>query len=174
MSEQAAAPVNEPVEKRSPPRRALLDLAPLELDCLNTLWPMEEGTVREIRDRLAERLPRAYTTIMTIMDRLARKGIVERRKSGRAYVYRANLTAQEARAQALGQVINKFFGGSRDALLAHLTAPSHPAPLTRAAAAAASTASPAAAAIAPAAPASEVPRELRSGGVPSSELTTEK
>ena len=101
--------------KPRPPRRALFDLAPLELDCMNTLWPMGEGTVREIRDRLAERLPRAYTTIMTIMDRLARKGIVERRKTGRAYVYRANLSAEEARSQAFGQVVEKFFGGSKEA-----------------------------------------------------------
>jgi len=102
------------------PRRSLLDLAPLELDCLNTLWPMGEGTVREIRDALAARRPRAYTTIMTIMDRLARKGVVERRKAGRAYVYRANLSAEQARSQAIGQVIENFFAGSKDALLSHL------------------------------------------------------
>jgi predicted transcriptional regulator len=125
-----------PVKAR-PPRRAVLDLAPLELDCMNTLWPMGEGTVREIRDRLAERLPRAYTTIMTIMDRLARKGIVERRKFGRAYIYRANLTAEDARAQALGHVVEKFFGGSKDLLLAHING-AHPTPIARAAAASAS------------------------------------
>lgn len=101
-------------------KRSVLDLAPLELDCMNTLWPMGEGTVREIRDRLAERRARAYTTIMTIMDRLARKGVVERRKTGRAYTYRPRLSAEEARAQALGQVIEGFFGGSKEALLAHL------------------------------------------------------
>ena len=134
MSEQSI-PANFRAEKPRPPRRALLDLAPLELDCLNTLWPMGEGTVREIRDRLAERLPRAYTTIMTIMDRLARKGIVERKKSGRAYVYRANLTAEEARAQAIGHVIDKYFGGSKEALLAQLTGPSPTPPLVRTAAA---------------------------------------
>src|SRR5215472_3100123 len=122
MSEQNVAAALS-AQKPRPPRRALLDLAPLELDCLNTLWPMGEGTVREIRDRLAQRLPRAYTTIMTIMDRLARKGIVERRKSGRAYIYRPHLTAEEARAQALGQVIENFFSGSREALLAQLAAP---------------------------------------------------
>jgi BlaI family penicillinase repressor len=103
------------------PRRALLDLAPLELDCMNTLWPMGQGTVREIRDRLAVRRPRAYTTIMTIMDRLARKGVVERRKVGRAYMYSPNLSAEDARTQALGQVIENFFGGSREALLAQLS-----------------------------------------------------
>jgi BlaI family transcriptional regulator, penicillinase repressor len=115
------------------PRRALLDLAPLELDCMNTLWPMGQGTVREIRDSLAARRPRAYTTIMTIMDRLARKGVVERRKVGRAYMYSPNLSAEEARAQALGQVIENFFGGSKEALLAQLAGD---APRARAAVAA--------------------------------------
>ncbi|HEY4742858.1 MAG TPA: BlaI/MecI/CopY family transcriptional regulator [Candidatus Acidoferrales bacterium] len=102
------------------PRRSLLDLAPLELDCMNTLWPIGEGTVREIRDLLAPRRPRAYTTIMTIMDRLARKGVVERRKSGRAYIYRANLSADDARRQALGQVVENFFGGSSEDVVAFL------------------------------------------------------
>jgi BlaI family transcriptional regulator, penicillinase repressor len=111
-------PLNETVPHLS--KRSVLDLAPLELDCMNTLWPMGEGTVREIRDRLAERRARAYTTIMTIMDRLTRKGVVERRKIGRAYVYRPRLGAEEARTQALGQVIEGFFGGSKEALLAHL------------------------------------------------------
>ncbi|MGH9757146.1 MAG: BlaI/MecI/CopY family transcriptional regulator, partial [Candidatus Acidiferrales bacterium] len=122
-------------EKAASPRRSVLDLAPLELDCMNTLWPLGEGTVREIRDGLAARRPRAYTTIMTIMDRLARKGIVERRKSGRAYIYRPNLSAQDARAQALGQVVENFFGGSKDALMAQLRTSLPPArPLASAAA----------------------------------------
>jgi predicted transcriptional regulator len=106
--------------KTPSPRHALLDLAPLELDCLNMLWPMGEATVREIRDALASRRPRAYTTIMTIMDRLARKGIVERRKTGRAYIYKPNLTAEDARAHALAQVIDSFFGGSKELVIAHL------------------------------------------------------
>jgi BlaI family transcriptional regulator, penicillinase repressor len=103
-----------------PRRRSLLDLAPLELDCMNTLWPIGEGTVREIRDQLAPRRPRAYTTIMTIMDRLARKGIVERRKSGRAYIYRPSLSIEDARTHALGQIVESFFGGSREIAAAYL------------------------------------------------------
>jgi BlaI family penicillinase repressor len=113
---------NAMTERTPSPRRSLLELAPLELDCMNTLWPMGEGTVREIRDRLAERRARAYTTIMTIMDRLARKGVVERRKAGRAYVYRPRLSAEEARAHALAQVVENFFGGSKEILLAQLGA----------------------------------------------------
>jgi len=87
---------------------------------MNTLWPIGQATVREIRDLLFPRRPRAYTTIMTIMDRLARKGVVERVKTGRAYVYRPLMTAEEARTQAVGQVLNNFFGGSREALMTHL------------------------------------------------------
>lgn len=111
---------NKKAANADPRRRSLLDLAPLELDCMNTLWPIGEGTVREIRDQLAPRRPRAYTTIMTIMDRLARKGIVERRKSGRAYVYRPTLSVEDARSHALGQIVESFFGGSREIAAAYL------------------------------------------------------
>jgi predicted transcriptional regulator len=127
------------------PRRSLLDLAPLELDCMNTLWPIGEGTVREIRDLLAPRRPRAYTTIMTIMDRLARKGVVERRKSGRAYIYRANLSADDARRQALRQVVENFFGGSSEDAVTFLrsrereAAPTAPSSLSPSASASTST-----------------------------------
>jgi predicted transcriptional regulator len=103
-----------------PRRRSLLDLAPLELDCMNTLWPIGEGTVREIRDQLAPRRPRAYTTIMTIMDRLARKGIVERHKKGRAYIYRPTLSIEDARTHALDQIVESFFGGSREIAVTYL------------------------------------------------------
>lgn len=110
------------LQRNHGPRRSVLDLAPLELDCMNTLWPLGEATVREIRDRLAERRARAYTTIMTIMDRLARKGVVERRKSGRKYVYRPKLSAEEACAHALEKVLENFFGGSKERMVARLEA----------------------------------------------------
>ena len=102
------------------PRKSILDLAPLELGCMNTLWPLGEGTVREIQRGLAPSRPRAYTTIMTIMDRLANKGIVTRRKVGRAYLYRPSLTAEEARGHAVARLVEGFFDGSLEALAAHL------------------------------------------------------
>jgi len=107
-------------EKRNG-RRSILDLAPFELDCLNVLWAMGEGTVRNIRDALASSRPRAYTTIMTIMDRMAQKGIVERRKSGRAWLYRPNVSAEQARENAVRRLVQYFFAGSSRALLAHLS-----------------------------------------------------
>jgi predicted transcriptional regulator len=103
------------------PRHSILDLAPLELECLSVLWPMGEGTVREIHRALAMSRPRAYTTVMTIMDRLDQKGIVVRRKVGRAFRYQARLSAEEARLKAVEKIVEGFFDGSSEALAAHLS-----------------------------------------------------
>jgi BlaI family transcriptional regulator, penicillinase repressor len=115
--EQIASP-----HRGAGPRHSILDLAPLELECMSVLWPLGEGTVRDIHRQLAASRPRAYTTIMTIMDRLAHKGIVTRRRVGRAYRYQANLSADEARVSAIEKIVTGFFDGSPEALAAHLAA----------------------------------------------------
>jgi BlaI family transcriptional regulator, penicillinase repressor len=139
------------LERRTAParRRAILELAPLELECMNALWPLGEATVREIRNRLPTHRPRAYTTIMTIMDRLAQKGVVGRRKVGRAYCYVPNLSIEQARSRAVARVVEGFFGGSAEALREHLGAPLPPG------GGPASDSTPAAAADTPAAPIDE-------------------
>ena len=108
------------------PRHSILDLAPLELECLSALWPMGEGTVRDIHRALAASRPRAYTTVMTIMDRLEQKGIVARRKVGRAFLYQARLSAEEARLKAVEKIVQGFFDGSPAALAAHLSSVASP------------------------------------------------
>ena len=103
------------------PRHSILDLAPLELECLSVLWPLGEGTVRDIHRALAASRPRAYTTVLTIMDRLEQKGIVTRRKVGKAFHYQARLSAEEARLKAVEKIVEGFFDGSQEALAAHLS-----------------------------------------------------
>jgi BlaI family penicillinase repressor len=120
MMEHNGSPKNDIVTHGVGPRHSILDLAPLELECMSALWPMGEGTVRDIHRELSESRKRAYTTVLTIMDRLAQKGIVTRRKAGRAYVYQANLSADEARMKAVEKIVAGFFAGSADALAAHL------------------------------------------------------
>jgi BlaI family transcriptional regulator, penicillinase repressor len=102
-------------------RRSILDLAPLELDCMNALWRLGQATVRDIHGALATTRPRAYTTIMTILDRLAQKGVVERQKAGRAWLYRPHLSADQARTHAVARLVEGFFQGSHEALASHLT-----------------------------------------------------
>jgi len=102
-------------------RRSILDLAPLELDCMNALWRLGEATVRDIHGALATTRPRAYTTIMTILDRLTQKGVVERQKAGRAWLYKANLSADQARTHAVARLVEGFFQGSTEALASHIS-----------------------------------------------------
>jgi BlaI family transcriptional regulator, penicillinase repressor len=108
-------------------RRSILDLAPLELDCMNALWRLGQATVRDIHAALATTRPRAYTTIMTILDRLAQKGVVERQKAGRAWLYKAHLSADQARTHAVARLVEGFFQGSTEALASHLTSLSNAA-----------------------------------------------
>ncbi len=60
---------------------------PLELACLKALWSLREGNVKDVRRIVAQSRPLAYTTIMTVLERLVRKGKLARRKVGRAFVY---------------------------------------------------------------------------------------
>lgn len=93
---------------------------PLELACLNALWRLGEGTVRQVRDALEPQHHLAYTTVLTVLDRLARKGLVERHLTGRRYVYRPALSRDEARRAAVRNLIQGYFDGSLDDLLAFL------------------------------------------------------
>ncbi len=88
---------------------------------MNALWSLGEATVRDIHAALATTRPRAYTTIMTILDRLAQKGVVERKKAGRAWLYKPHLSADQARTRAVARLVEGFFQGSIDALASHLS-----------------------------------------------------
>lgn len=119
-----ASPAHHSLRPSTPSsrRKSILDLAPLEVDCMNALWPLGEATVRDVQESLSGYRPRAYTTIMTILDRLAHKGVVARRKIGRAYMYSANLQPDVARDAAVDRLVAAFFGGSRQALAQHIGA----------------------------------------------------
>ena len=93
---------------------------PLELECLKALWTMGEGNVKDVRRALAANRNLAYTTVMTVLDRLARKGGVARRKVGRSFVYAPLLRRENLRRLAIQDLVDRFFDGSEDALMAYL------------------------------------------------------
>lgn len=88
----------------------------LELECLKVLWELGTGSVRQVQDSLAVQRPLAYTTVMTIMDRLSRRGCVRRDKSGRSFVYTPVVSQEAVRRLAVQNVIDCLFDGSRDSL----------------------------------------------------------
>ena len=93
---------------------------PLELECLKVLWKLGEGNVKDVRSGLTANRSLAYTTVMTVLDRLARKGGVVRRKAGRSFVYAPVLSRDGLRRLAIRDLVDSFFEGSEDALLHYL------------------------------------------------------
>ena len=68
-------------------------LGPLEITVMQVLWNRGPGTVRDVKRALSR--PLAYTTIMTTLDRLYKKGLLERHKSVRAFLYSPKMTRHE-------------------------------------------------------------------------------
>jgi predicted transcriptional regulator len=86
---------------------------------MNVLWETGPANVQTVQARLQGR-DLAYTTVQTMLNVLQRKGRVKRRLKDRAFLYRPVLTRQSAVTQAVGDIIDRFFGGSADGLVLNL------------------------------------------------------
>lgn len=93
---------------------------PLELLCLKALWALGEASVNDVRRVISETKPLAYTTVMTLLDRLARKGVAARRKVGRAFLYAPQVSQDSVRRTAFREFLGQHFDGSTDLLLEFL------------------------------------------------------
>ena len=106
--------------------------ASLEMDCLRVLWTRPEASVAEVRTGLPR--PLAYTTVMTVLDRMCAKGLVQRRKRGRAWSYSAGLDLETARAEAVRRLLANLFESDSRALVRYLQGEGTARPRRRAAA----------------------------------------
>jgi predicted transcriptional regulator len=97
-------------------------LGPLEAEVMDRLWRRRSATVRDIVEDLARSRELAYTTVMTIMVRLHEKGLLERARDGKTYVYRPALTRQEHRARLSRDLARGLVADFGDAALAAFTA----------------------------------------------------
>jgi predicted transcriptional regulator len=93
------------------PRR----LGPLEQRTLDRLWARGSATVRELVEDEAEDL--AYTTLMTTLDRLYKKGVLTRTEDGRAFRYAPRLSREELHREAAGEAFRELLDASPAASL---------------------------------------------------------
>jgi predicted transcriptional regulator len=101
---------------QAPPR-----LHELEALVMEDVWRREPATVRDVMEAINKNAPkpRAYTTVMTIMDRLHRKGLLDRRSERNTYIYTPRLSRDEyadARAQTEVDALVREWG---DVALVH-------------------------------------------------------
>lgn len=91
-------------------------LGDLERAVMDVLWGLEPGTEMTVRQVYAVLSPErdvAYTTVMTVMDRLARKGLAVQHRAGRAYRYQAAATRAELTADLMRDTLSDLGSGER-------------------------------------------------------------
>lgn len=109
---QSGAP-KDPLDRSQFPR-----LGELEARVMEVVW--DEGgwmNTREVLEALTGERQLAYTTVMTIMVKLWKKGLLERRKDGRAYAYHSVHTREEWTARRMGELL--AVADNRPAALSH-------------------------------------------------------
>jgi BlaI family transcriptional regulator, penicillinase repressor len=97
-----------------------------ELEILQVLWERGESTVRDVHDVLNAQRPRAYTSIMSLLNIMTDKGSVVREPQGRAFIYRARRPREKTLGQIVGGVLGGAFAGSAQELVAHVLEQSKP------------------------------------------------
>lgn len=87
---------------------------------MKVVWQKGQATVRDVYESLLERRRIAYTTVMTMMRVLERKGYLKTRREQRAYVYRPAQAQRQVLRGMVREFIDRVFNGSAKPLLVHL------------------------------------------------------
>src|SRR2546421_566824 len=103
-------------------------LTPLELEIMNVLWQQGAANVQAVQQALPREL--AYTTVQTMLNILHRKGKVRRTLRARAYFSQPAVSRARALRQSLGDMLERWFGGSAESLVMSLVEEKHLTPAT--------------------------------------------
>jgi BlaI family penicillinase repressor len=101
-------------------RSAMPTLTGQELEIMKVVWRLETATVRQVYEELLKHRRIAYTSVMTIMNILERKGHLKRRQEDRAYVYLPAKPQKQVIGSMVREFIQRVFNGSAEPLLMHL------------------------------------------------------
>lgn len=110
------------------PRHRQVTPTEVELEILHVLWEHQPSTVREIVDVLNQSRPRAYTSILSMLNVMHEKGLVIREMRGRAHVYRAKRTREKTLGGVVKDLLGRAFQGSTTSLVTQLLEQSKPTP----------------------------------------------
>jgi BlaI family penicillinase repressor len=95
-------------------------LTPHELEIMQIVWDRPEATVRDVYEEIRQRRKIAYTTVMTLMQILEKKGHLEKSAAERRHVYRAARPRRHTVSALLKDFMDRVFNGSAKPLLVHL------------------------------------------------------
>lgn len=92
----------------------------LQLQVMSAVWRLGDPTVEEVRSALPPRYRAAYNSIQTVLNRLAERRLLSRKKVGNAFRYRARLTEAEYLSRSIAHTLSTASMDARQAALAHL------------------------------------------------------
>ncbi len=92
-------------------------LSPLENRLMQLVWERGSSTAEQVRQALQPDRPLKESTVRTLLRRMEEKGFLNHRVQGRTYVYSPAVPPQKAAARAVRQIVDRFCGGSVEALL---------------------------------------------------------
>ena len=93
---------------------------PAELEVLQVIWEQGPSTVREVMNALNHDRPRAYTSVMSLMNVMAEKDLLAQKPKGRAFVYSAKISQTRTQSEIVRDLLGRVFDGSASALVTHL------------------------------------------------------
>ncbi len=101
-------------------RKRLDELGSLQRVVMEAVWELGEATVQQVRDSLVGQKAHAYTTVLSVLQKLEKADWVSHRADGRTYIYSAARTRDEAGASALRRFIEQVFSGDPALMFQHL------------------------------------------------------
>lgn len=103
-----------------------------ELEVLKILWDSEgPASVRDVLESVnrglgADQTPRAYTSVMSLLNVMTEKGLLRRAPQGRAFLYEPVMPREQTMSSLLGETLRRVYDGSASLLVAHLLDQSRP------------------------------------------------
>lgn len=101
-------------------RRPSATLTEAELEIMHVVWKLGRATVRDVYEALRERRKVAYTSVMTLMNILERKGHLRKRQSERAYMYQPAKPRRQVVGAMVRDFLDRVFQGAAKPLVVHL------------------------------------------------------
>ena len=92
----------------------------LQTQLMAVVWRLGEATVEQVRSNLPSRYRSAYTTVQTVLNRLAERGLLKRARQGNAIVYSPRLSEAEYVSRSIETTLAGASSEARQAVLAHL------------------------------------------------------
>ncbi|MEN6424878.1 MAG: BlaI/MecI/CopY family transcriptional regulator [Phycisphaerales bacterium] len=93
---------------------------PAELEVLRVIWERGPSTVREVMTALHQDRPRAYTSVMSLMNVMVEKDLLGTKAKGRAFLYSAKISQARTQSEIVKDLLGRVFDGSASALVTHL------------------------------------------------------